>query len=78
MKYKNMYSIGYKKPNDNTTYSGWYGGNNPEEAITNALTAGVKFHNQYSPNKLDLHDLTIVECKLSGDYASVMADLQRG
>ena len=74
---KNMYSIGYKKPNDNVIYSAWYGGNTEEEAKANAVKSGVSFHNRYNDNKLTEADLTIVECKYAGEYEKVLKDLQR-
>lgn len=76
--YKNMYSIGYRKPNEYVTYGTWTGGNTEDEAMADVKRSAMEFHNQYNTNKLTEKDFTIVECKLSGDYQSVLRELERG
>ena len=78
--YKNMYNIGYKKPNDDATYVTYTGGNTEEEAKVEAIRSAMEFHNKYSSALFQLSekDFTIVECKLSGDYQSVLKELERG
>ena len=76
--YKNMYSIGYKKPNEYATFISYTGGNTEEEAKVEAIRSAMEFHNKYNTNKLAERDFTIVECKLSGDYQSVLRELERG
>ena len=76
--YKNMYYIGYRKPNEYVTYGTWTGGNTEDDAKVIAIRSAMEFHNKYNTNKLAERDFTIVECKLSGDYQSVLRQLERG
>jgi hypothetical protein len=76
--YKYMYSISYKKPNEYANFVTYTGGNTEEEAKANAIRSALEFHNKYNAIKLTESDFTIVECKLSGDYNSVLKELERG
>lgn len=76
--YKNMYYIGYRKPNGTVNYSTYTGGNTEEEAKITALIEAVEFHNQWNADKFTEKDFTVVECSLSGDYQSVLRELERG
>lgn len=76
--YKSMYYIGLKKPNDTVTYGTYTGGNTEEEAKVNAIRSAMEFHNKYNANKLVESDFTVVECRIQGDYNSVLRQLERG
>lgn len=73
--FKNMYRIGYKKPNNCVVFVVYTGGNTEEEAKASTLQSAVQFHNKYNNNKITEQDLQIVECHFTGDYKTVLKDL---
>lgn len=75
---KFMYAIVFNKPNDKTNFVTYTGGDTEDQAKISTVKSAVDFHNQYNKNKLTEQDITIVECKLAGDYSSVLSQLGRG
>ena len=73
-----MYYVGYKIPNNYTTYCAWYGGDTPEEATENAIKSALNYHNVTCKRevKLTRDDINVTECRYSGDYETVYRGLQ--
>ena len=75
---KFTYSIKYEKTGSNSVHQVYHGGDTEAQAKETALKEGLEFHNRWNENKLTEKDFKITECYVSGDYAKVLSDLERG